>query len=34
MDLLCQVCDRSIIENQSEYNIYLATLPKKDDKGL
>ena len=34
MDLLCEVCDRSIIEKQSEYNDYLATLRKKDDKSL
>ena len=32
MNLLCRVCDRSIIENESEYYIYLATLRKKDDK--
>ena len=25
MDLLCEVCDRLVIGNQSEYNIYLAT---------
>ena len=29
MDFLCKVCDRSIIENESEYNNYLATLRKK-----
>ena len=34
MDLLCKKCDRSIIENESEYYIYLATLRKKDDKSL
>ena len=34
MDLLCEVCDRSIIENQSENNNYLATLRKKNDKIL
>ena len=32
MDLLCEVCDRSIIDNESEYYNYLATLSKKDDK--
>ena len=32
MDLLCKVCDQSIVENQSEYYTYLATLRKKDDK--
>ena len=31
MDLFCEVCDRSIIENESEYMNYLATLLKKDD---
>ena len=34
MDLLCEVCDRSITENQSENIIYLTTLRKKDDKSL
>ena len=34
MDLLCKICDRSIIENQSEYMNYLTTLRKKDDKSL
>ena len=34
MTLLCEVCDRSIIANESEYHKYLATLPKKDDKSL
>ena len=34
MDLLCEVCDRSIIENQAEYNIYLAILNKKIDDNL
>ena len=32
--LLCEVCDRSIIENESEYYNYPATLLKKDDKSL
>ena len=31
MDLLCEVCDRSIIENQSEYSNYLATLRNRND---
>ena len=31
MDLLCRVCDRLIIENEYEYNEYLATLRKKND---
>ena len=34
MDLLCPVCDRSIRENESEYNEYIATMPKKDVKIL
>ena len=34
MTLLCEVCDRSIIENQSEYNNYLTTLRKEIEKGL
>ena len=34
MTLLCEVCDRSIIENECEYCYYLATLRKKDDKSL
>ena len=31
MDLLCKVCDRSIIERESEYYDYLTTLSKKND---
>ena len=31
MDLLCPVCDRSIIENESEYNKKLASLRKEND---
>ena len=34
MDLLCQVCDREIIENECEYKNYIATLRKKDDKSI
>ena len=34
MDLLCAVYDRLIIENQSEYNFYLATSLNKNDKSL
>ena len=34
MDLLCKICDRSIIENQSECMNYLATLRKENDKSL
>ena len=29
MKFLCKVCDRSIIENGSEYMNYLATMRKK-----
>ena len=34
MDLLCDVCDRSFFESETEYYNYLATLRKKDDKCL
>ena len=34
MDLLCERCDRSIIENESEYTNYLTSVRKKDDKSL
>ena len=34
MDLLREVCDRSIIQNEPEYYNYLTTLRKKDDKNL
>ena len=34
MDLLCEVCDPSIIGNESEYYNYLASLREKDDKSL
>ena len=34
MEFLCKVCDRSIIENESEYKEYLATLRKKNDISL
>ena len=34
MELLCAVCDGSIIENESEYHEYLATLGKKNHKSL
>ena len=34
MDILCRVCDQSIIENESEYYHYLATTQKKNDKSL
>ena len=29
MDLLCKVCDRSIVENESEYKNYIASLYEK-----
>ena len=32
MDYLCQVCDRKIIGNESEYKNYIASLCKIDDK--
>ena len=32
MDFLCEVCDRSIIDNDN--NRYLATLRKENDKSL
>ena len=34
MDLLCEVCNRSIIKNESEYKKYLATLRKDNDKSV
>ena len=34
MSLLCKKCDRSIIENELQYNKYLATLRKENDKSL
>ena len=34
MDLLCKVCDQSIIQNESEYYEYPATLRKENDKSL
>ena len=34
MDFLCKVCDRSIIENESEYKDYPATSRKKNDDSL
>ena len=30
----CKVCDRSILESESEYYHYLATLLKKNNKSL
>ena len=34
MDYLCQVCDQSLIENPSEYQHYLDTSHKKNDKSF
>ena len=34
MDLLCDVRDRSIIENEPEYMNYQATLRKENDQNL
>ena len=34
MEFFCGVCDRAIIENESEYKNYIATLRKKTDKSL
>ena len=34
MDILCKVCDKDIIENESEYKNYITTLRKKDDKSI
>ena len=34
MDYLCRVCDREIIENESEYKNYIASLLKKDEKKI
>ena len=34
MDLLSEVCDQSIIENQSVYSNYLTTIRIKGDKSL
>ena len=33
-EFLCKVCDRTIIENASECQHFLATLGKKNDKNL
>ena len=34
MDLLCEVCDRSIIENEPKYYNYLITLGRKNHKSF
>ena len=33
-EFLCKVCDRSILENETEYHKYLGTLHKKNDINL
>ena len=34
IDFLCKTCDRSLIENESEYQYYQATLGKKNHRSL
>ena len=34
MDYICQYCDRLLIENPDEYENYLTTAHKKNDKNL
>ena len=34
MDYICQVCDRSLIENPDEYQHYLTTSHEKNDNSL
>ena len=34
MDFLCKKCDKSIIENESNYINYIATLKKEHDKSF
>ena len=34
MDLLCKVCDRKNVENESKYKTYIATLRKKDGESV
>ena len=34
MDYICQVCDRSLIENPSEYEYYLTISHKENDNSL
>ena len=34
ISFFCKTCDRSIIENEPEYNKYLTTLRKTNDKSL
>ena len=34
MDYICQYCDRFLIENPEEYENYLTTSRKKNDKNL
>ena len=32
MELLCKVCDQSLIENESECTNYIATLRERNEK--
>ena len=34
MDYICQFCDRLLIQNPDEYENYLTTSRKKNDKNL
>ena len=34
MNIPCKVCDKDIIENESEHKNYITTLRKKDDKSI
>ena len=34
MELLCEVCDRSVIENKSEFIEYMDVLRKKNDESI
>ena len=34
MSLLCEECDQSIIENETEYKYYLPTLRKGNDEKI
>ena len=34
MDYICQYCDRLLIKNPDEYENYLTTSRKKNDKNL
>ena len=34
IDFLCKLCDRSLMESESEYQYYRTTLRKKNDKSF